>query len=281
VDPITGRLHTSLNQTVTATGRLSSSEPNLQNIPIRTELGRKIREAFVADEGSVIVSADYSQVELRVLAHLSGDEGLLKAFKDGVDIHNRTASEIFKLRPEDVTLEMRRVAKVVNFGVLYGMTQFGLSVALDISRFDAQRYIDQYFERHPGVDAYITEVLDGARKLGYVRTLSGRKRYLPELMSPNANTRLLGERLALNSPIQGTAADIIKIAMINISGRIKALGLKARMILQVHDELVFEVPAEEIEALKELVVELMQSAMELRVPLKVDLGSGKNWAQAH
>jgi DNA polymerase-1 len=280
-NPKTGRLHTSFNQTATATGRLSSSQPNLQNIPVKGDWGRKIREAFTAEEGHVLVSADYSQIELRILAHLSGDEALVEAFNNDVDIHARTASEIFGVPSGKVSADMRRVAKTVNFGVLYGMTSFGLSETLDISRAEAEKYITQYFDRHPGVSAYIEHSLQEARRLGYVRTVSGRKRPVSELKSRNSNTRKLGERLVLNSPIQGTAADIIKTAMINISGRLKELGYKTRMILQVHDELLFEAPDEERDRTVELVRGLMQEAAGLSVPIKVDIGSGKNWAEAH
>jgi DNA polymerase-1 len=281
VNPKTGRLHTSFNQTVTATGRLSSSEPNLQNIPVRGPWGRRIREAFTADKGNVIVSADYSQIELRILAHLSEDPVLLDAFRNDVDIHTRTASEIFGVPEAEVTPDMRRVAKTVNFGVIYGMTPFGLSEALGISRAEAERYISRYFQRHSGVQAYVEHLLEEAMELGFVKTLSGRKRPVPELRSRNSQTRQFGERLALNSPIQGSAADIIKLAMIDISGKLKGLGLRTKMVLQVHDELVFEAPLDELERVESLVIESMQGAMWLKAPLKVQIGSGKNWAEAH
>jgi DNA polymerase-1 len=277
----TGRVHTSFNQTVAATGRLSSSDPNLQNIPVRGEWGKRIRAAFIAEEGNLLLSADYSQVELRILAHLSGDEGLIEAFRAGVDIHSRTASELFGVPIERVTSEMRRTAKVVNFGVIYGISAFGLSEALNMERKAAEQYINQYFERHPGVRTYSEKVLAGAREKGYVTTLFGRKRPIPELKSQNRNTRMQGERLAVNSPIQGTAADIIKIAMIRISGRLAGESRRARMILQVHDELLFELPEGELEAVKEAVREEMEAAGGLSVPLKVEIGYGRNWSEAH
>lgn len=281
INPRTGRIHTSFNQTATATGRLSSSEPNLQNIPIRGEWGRRIREAFIADGGNLLLSADYSQIELRILADLSGDQGLIDAFMSGVDIHSRTASEIFGATMDKVTSEMRRVAKTVNFGVVYGISPFGLSEALTISRDEAKRYIDSYFERHKGVKTYIEETLRAARKRGYVTTIFGRKRPVPEIKSSNSNTRMLGERLAVNSPIQGTAADIIKIAMIDIRKSFLDEGLKAKMILQVHDELVFELPGGELIEVMRIVREKMETAATLSVPLKIEIGHGRNWAEAH
>jgi DNA polymerase-1 len=281
VNPKTGRLHTTFNQAATATGRLSSSNPNLQNIPIRGDWGTRIREAFVAEEGNVLVSADYSQIELRILAHISGDKALTEAFKEGVDVHTRTAAEIFGVTPKKVDAEMRRVAKTVNFGVVYGITSFGLSQTLRVSRAEAQEYIDLYFKRHSGVKEYIDRIIAEAKEKGFVRTLYGRKRPMPELKSKNAQTRQLGERLAMNTPIQGTAADVIKLAMINIASRIKEEGLKGRMILQVHDELVFECPKTEEKTFLKLVKEEMGGAASLDVPLSVDIGSGANWAQAH
>ncbi len=281
LNPTTGRLHTTFNQAATATGRLSSSNPNLQNIPIRGPWGERIREAFVAEKGCVLVSADYSQIELRILAHLSGDESLTGSFKEGVDVHTRTAAELFGVSQKKVTADMRRVAKTVNFGVVYGITSFGLSETLGVLRAEAQDYINRYFERHPGVKAYIEGIIAEAKKLGYVSTVFGRKRPMPELKSKNANKRQLGERLAMNSPIQGTAADVIKIAMINISRRLKAEGFKSRMILQVHDELVFECPAKEKKALMKLVKEEMEGAADFKVPLEVEMGAGDNWARAH
>lgn len=281
VNPLTGRVHTSFNQTVTATGRLSSSEPNLQNIPVRGEWGKRIREAFIAEHGNLIFSADYSQIELRILAHLSNDSNLIDAFLSETDIHSRTASELFNVDIKSVTQDMRRVAKTVNFGVVYGISPFGLSEALNISREEAKRYIDNYFERHRGVKDYIENTLKKAYEEGYVRTMFGRKRPIPELKSKTSSTRQLGERLAINSPIQGTAADIIKIAMINIREAIKERGLKTKMILQVHDELVFEVPEDEAKEMSELVKEKMEGVVSLSVPLKIEAGIGKNWAEAH
>lgn len=277
----TGRLHTSFNQTVTATGRLSSSEPNLQNIPVRGEWGQRIRKAFIAEPGNLLVSADYSQVELRILAHLSGDRGLIDAFSTGIDVHTRTASELYGVSLDKVTPEMRRIAKTVNFGVIYGISAFGLSEALNIDRRDAEKYIRQYFERHPGVKEYITNILAEAKEKGYVTTLFGRKRPVPELNSHNKNIQQQGERLAVNSPIQGTAADIIKIAMINVRKKLHNEKLNAWMILQVHDELLFEVPESELAAVLDIVRENMENAVTLSVPLRVDIGYGKNWAEAH
>jgi DNA polymerase-1 len=281
LNPRTGRLHTSFNQAVTATGRLSSSEPNLQNIPVRGEWGTRIREAFVAERGCVIISADYSQIELRILAHLSGDRGLGEAFRDGLDVHARTAAEIFGVKEGKVTPEMRRVAKTVNFGIIYGITPFGLSESLGISRQEAEAYINGYFARHPGVGAYIDRALREARESGFVRTLFGRKRPVPELSSGNRNTRLLGQRLAVNSPVQGSAADIIKMAMIRISSRLRGEVTGARMVLQVHDELVLEAPEGEGDRVSALLREEMQGAAGLSVPVVVDIGSGRNWAEAH
>ncbi len=281
INPDTGRVHTSLNQTVTATGRLSSSEPNLQNIPIRTELGKRIREAFIAEPGNLIISADYSQIELRVMAHMSEDPILIESFKRGEDIHSRTAAEVFGIMPGLVTAEMRRMAKVVNFGIIYGMSPFGLSKDLGISQRDAKRYIDAYFEHYKGVSAFIEKTMQEARENGYVRTLLGRKRPIPELSSKEAAVRQFGERTTVNTPIQGTAADIIKLAMVNIFNRIRKEDLKSLMILQVHDELVFEVPEKELETMKHLVREEMEGVIILKVPLKVDIGIGKNWSEAH
>ena len=281
VNTDTGRVHTSFNQTATATGRLSSSDPNLQNIPIRGEWGRRIRQAFIAEKGNLLLSADYSQVELRVLAHISGDEGLCEAFHKGLDIHTRTATELFGVPFDEVTPEMRRTAKTVNFGVIYGISAFGLSETLNIERGDAQKYINQYFARHPGVRKYTECVLAEATERGYVATLFGRKRQVPELKSHNKNTRQQGERFAVNSPIQGTAADIIKIAMIRIWKRFKKEAVRAKMILQVHDELLFEFPEYELEKVRVIVREEMEGAAKLSVPLKVEAGHGRNWAEAH
>lgn len=281
INPETGRVHTSLNQTVTATGRLSSSEPNLQNIPIRTELGKRIREAFIAGPGNLILSADYSQVELRVMAHMSEDPILIESFRRGEDIHARTASEVFDIMPGLVTAEMRRQAKVVNFGIIYGISPFGLSKDLGIPQRDAKRFIDAYFEHYKGVKEFIDKTLQEAKGNGYVRTLLGRKRRIPELSAKEAALRQFGERTAVNTPIQGTAADIIKLAMVNIFNRLEKENFKSLLILQVHDELVFEVPEDEADAVKHIVRKEMEGAMELRVPLRVDIGVGKNWREAH
>ena len=281
INPRTGRVHTSFNQTVTATGRLSSSDPNLQNIPIRGEWGRRIRDAFIAEEGCVLLSADYSQVELRILAHLSGDQGLIDAFIQGLDIHTRTAAELYGAPFEKVTTEMRRTAKTVNFGVLYGISAFGLSETLNIDRKEADAYIKQYFLRHPGVTAYIEKSLRESTQKGFVTTLFGRSRPIPELKSGNRNIRQQGERLAVNSPIQGTAADIIKFAMVRIHRRLAEEELKARMILQVHDELLFESPHDELKRVEEIVRAEMEGVVNLSVPLRVEIGHGRTWAEAH
>jgi DNA polymerase-1 len=277
VNPETGRLHTSFNQTVTATGRLSSSEPNLQNIPIRTEEGRKIRRAFIPDKGCLFVSADYSQIDLRVLAHISGDESLRDAFFHNQDIHRRTASEIFGIPQEEVTPELRRIAKTVNFGLSYGMSPYGLSKDLGVSQTEAKRYIDSYFEKYKGVKNYIEKIIVQARKDGFVTTLLNRRRYLPEINSKNGSIRGIAERIAINTPIQGTSADIIKVAMIRIMEKLRAKGLKTKMSLQIHDELLFEVPEDEVEKLSRLAKEEMEAAVSLDVPVVVDIKAGKNW----
>jgi len=281
VHPQTGRVHTSYNQAVTATGRLSSSNPNLQNIPIRTVEGKRIRQAFIAPAGSRLVSADYSQIELRVLAHLSEDRTLIDAFHSGEDIHSRTASTIFGVFPELVNEEMRRQAKVINFGILYGMSAFGLAKELNLTQKLAQVYIDEYFRKYEGVKRYLDQILEQARQDGYVCTLMNRRRYLPEINAANANIRQFAERMAVNTPIQGTAADLIKLAMIRIAGRLCTQNLTAAMIMQVHDELVFEVTEEEVETVIELVREEMEQVMVLRVPLKVSVSYGRNWDDAH
>ena len=277
----TGRVHTSYNQTVTATGRLSSSDPNLQNIPIRTEGGNRIRQAFIPEKGWAIVSADYSQIELRILAHLSRDETLMGAFHRDEDIHARTASEIFGVPMEKVTPSMRREAKVINFGIIYGMSAYGLSQQLGSDPKIAQAYIDEYFEKYTGVKTYIESSLEEARQKGYVTTLLNRRRYLPEIHSPTVAIRQASERMAVNTPLQGTAADIIKVAMIHIQNRIEELGLSTKMIMQVHDELVFEVPEEELQKALPLIQSEMETVMDLSVPLKVSIHSGKNWAEVH
>jgi DNA polymerase-1 len=281
VHPRTGRIHTSFNQTVTATGRLSSSEPNLQNIPVRTELGRSIREAFVPRRGNVLMDADYSQIELRIMAHLSKDAEFVETFRRGGDIHARTAARIYGVEEEAVTGEMRARAKTINFGVIYGMGPRGLSNQLGIDLDEAKRFIDEYFEKYPGVKGYIDDAVARAREKGFAETLLGRKRLLPEIDSENNRTKSFSERIAVNMPIQGTAADMIKLAMIRIDRDIAAEGLGSRMILQVHDELVFDVVPSERDRLAALVKERMESALALDVPLRVDLGFGENWLEAH
>jgi len=278
INPLTHRVHTSLNQTVAATGRLSSSEPNLQNIPIKTELGKRIRQAFVADKKCLFLSADYSQIELRIVAHLSGDHLLIDAFKNDKDIHTQTASEVFGLAPELITAEMRRRAKAINFGIIYGMGAYGLSAALGISQDEARSYIDNYFLHYKEVKAFIDKTINEAIENGYVTTLFGRRRYIPEIRSESEQIRRLGERMAINTPIQGTAADMIKIAMRNISKRLKSERLYSKMLLQVHDELIFECPTDETEIVKRLVKEEMEGVSELAVPIRVDMKIGKTWA---
>jgi len=277
----TGRIHTSFNQTITATGRLSSSDPNLQNIPIRGEWGKRIREAFIAEEGHLLLSSDYSQIELRVLAHLSQDEGFIEVFNQDGDIHTRTACELFGMSPESVTPAMRRSAKTVNFGIVYGISPYGLGRQLGIPADEARYYIDTYFARHSGIKNYMDTLIKEAEERGYVSTLYNRKRAIPELKSSNRNIRQLGERLAINSPVQGSAADIIKVSMINIWKRLGKEGFRTRMLLQVHDELLFEVPEEEKDTVMQLVKQEMESAIRLRVPLRVDMGIGRNWGEAH
>lgn len=281
INPKTGKLHTSFNQTITATGRLSSSNPNLQNIPVRTELGREIRKAFVPDSGHVFMSADYSQIELRIMAHLSEDEHMIEAFRNGNDIHAATAARIHKIPLTDVTSDMRREAKTANFGIIYGISAFGLAERLNISRTDAKKLIDNYFETYPHIRDFIQNSIQKAQQTGYAETLLHRKRYLPDINSQNRTVRGYAERNAVNAPIQGTAADIIKIAMINISRRLHAGNYKAQMTMQVHDELTFTVPNEELEAVRRIVVEEMEGAMQLLVPLEVECGTGANWFEAH
>jgi DNA polymerase-1 len=280
-DPYTGRIHASFNQMVVATGRLSSSDPNLQNIPVRGEEGRKIREAFIPEDGFILLSSDYSQIELRVLAHISGDQLLIETFLKDEDIHTKVAQEVFKVEAGGVTQEMRRTAKVINFGIIYGISSYGLSKELGVSQKEAQGYIDDYFERYRGVKRYIEEVLEEARLKGFVKTLFGRIRYIPEINNPDTAIRQLGERTAMNTPIQGTAADIIKMAMVNIQNKIKENNLSSRLIIQIHDELVFEVKKEETYIMEKLVKEGMEQVVSLLVPLKVSLGKGKSWAEAH
>ena len=279
INPETGRVHTNFNQTGTTTGRLSSSEPNLQNIPTRGELGRKIRKAFIAPPGALLLSADYSQIDLRALAHLSRDAGLIAAFDSDEDIHTMTACEIFAVPRDRVTPEMRRNAKTVNFGVIYGMSDYGLEQATELSREEAAQFIALYFEKYPGVREYIEATKEQARKLGYVQTVLGRRRFIPEINSPNRQVREAAERMAINAPVQGTSADIIKIAMINLHREMGRRDLRSKMLLQIHDELIFEVPEGEGEEMKSLVARIMPQAMEICVPLKIDIKLGKNWAQ--
>jgi DNA polymerase-1 len=282
IHPKTGRVHASFNQTVAATGRLSTSDPNLQNIPIRTDLGREIRRAFIPGEkGWVILSADYSQIELRIMAHISGDQTLIESFRNGEDVHSRTAAEIFGISQEQVTAEHRRQAKTINFGIMYGMGAFGLSQRLGISLEEAQSFISAYFTRYPKVNEFFTQIIGLAHKQGYVTTLLNRRRYLPELQSDNRNIREFGERTAINTPIQGTAADMIKVAMIRIAKHLRSKKWLAKMILQIHDELVFEVPIDEADRLSDMVRKEMEEALKLSVPIKVDIGMGQNWYEAH
>jgi DNA polymerase I len=282
INPATGRVHTSFNQTVAATGRLSSSDPNLQNIPIRTEIGRAIRKAFIpVDAKTRILSADYSQIELRIMAHISGDEALVAAFANDEDIHASTAARVFGVPLQDVTREMRRKAKEVNFGIMYGIGPFGLANRLDISQAESRDIITRYFERFPRVKEYISTTIAGCRTNGYVSTLLGRRRYLPDINSKNQTIRNNAERQAINMPIQGTAADMIKLAMIGVFREIRKRKLKSRMILQVHDELVLEVPASEPDSTRDVVVQQMTGALPLKVPVKVDVGIGMNWLEAH
>ena len=281
INPKTGRVHTSYHQAVTATGRLSSTDPNLQNIPVRNEEGRRIRQAFIAPEDYLIVSADYSQIELRIMAHLSRDEGLLKAFAEGKDIHRATAAEVFGLPLESVSNEQRRSAKAINFGLIYGMSAFGLARQLNIPRKEAQKYMDLYFERYPGVLDYMERTRQQAKEQGYVATLDGRRLYLPDIKSSNGARRAGAERAAINAPMQGTAADIIKRAMIAVDKWLESEKPRVRMIMQVHDELVFEVHKDDLDAVSKKVHELMENSTTLDVPLLVEVGSGENWDQAH
>ncbi len=285
VDPNTGRIHTSYSLASTSTGRLSSIEPNLQNIPIRTTEGRQIRSAFIAEAGHKLVSADYSQIELRVLAHIADIKALKAAFAEGLDIHAMTASEMFDVALADMTSEIRRRAKAINFGIIYGISAFGLSQQLGIPRSEAGDYINKYFERFPGIRAYMNAMRDAARQNGYVKTIFGRKIHFPDIMSSNRAMRAFFERAAINAPIQGSAADIIRRAMIRMPGALAEAGLKTRMLLQVHDELVFEAPDSEVEAVTKIACDVMEGAPEpavmLSVPLKVDARAAANWDEAH
>jgi len=279
LNPKTGRVHTSFNQTRTTTGRLSSSEPNLQNIPVRGELGKQVRQAFIAPPGCCLLAGDYSQIDLRVLAHLSQDKSLLRAFHRDEDIHTATAAQLFGVDASQVTPDMRRLAKTVNFGVIYGMSDYGLEQATELSREEATQFITSYFAQYPGVEQYLEATKQQARNTGYVQTLLGRRRYIPEINSSNRQLREAAERMAINMPVQGTSADIIKVAMINLYQEMQKRQLKSRMLLQVHDELVFEVPEREMDTMRRLVTEVMDSAVELTVPLKVDTKDGRNWGE--
>ena len=277
----TGRIHSSFQQAVAATGRLSSTDPNLQNIPIRTEEGRKVRKAFVPEKGYKLMAADYSQVELRIMAHLSGDPGLLAAFSSDQDIHKATAADVFNTPLNNVTADQRRSAKAINFGLIYGMSAFGLANQLNVSRSDAQQYVDRYFERYPNVRNYMDQTQALADEKGYVETIFGRRLYLPDIHAGNAMIRKAAQRTAINAPMQGSAADIIKRAMIDIDNWLALGELDARMLLQVHDELVFEVRVKDIDLLADGVKFRMMTAASLDVPLVVDIGIGNNWDQAH
>jgi DNA polymerase-1 len=281
VNPATGRIHPTFNQLGAATGRLSANDPNVQNIPIRGEEGIRIREAFIPALGMQLLSADYSQIELRILAHFSEDESLVDAFSRGDDIHRRTAAEVAGVDQETVSAEQRARAKAVNFGIIYGLSAFGLANQLGIASAEAQEAIDAYFDRYQGVRRFIDESIEGARERGFAQTLLGRRRYLPDLASRNRTVRSAAERMAVNSALQGTAADLIKKAMVELDRALPDAGLGARMILQVHDELVFEVAPAEIDALTELVRDRMEGVLPLRVPLRVDVGVGANWREAH
>jgi DNA polymerase-1 len=281
VNPATGRVHTNYAQAVAVTGRLASNEPNLQNIPIRTAEGRRIREAFIAPPDSVIVSADYSQIELRIMAHISGDANLLRAFAEGEDIHRATAGEIFGVAPADVSSEQRRYAKVINFGLIYGMSAFGLASNLGIERAAAQMYIDRYFQRYPAVAQYMADTRAQAKACGYVETVFGRRLWLPEINSPNGPRRQAAERAAINAPMQGTAADLIKLSMIAVQDWLEGERLQSKMVMQVHDELVLEVPQAELPYIRQKLPELMSSVAQLKVPLTAEVGIGSNWDEAH
>ena len=281
INPGTGRVHTSYHQAVTATGRLSSSDPNLQNIPVRSQEGRRIRQAFIAPPGYKVLAADYSQIELRIMAHLSGDESLLKAFNEGLDVHRATASEVFDVALDEVSGDQRRKAKAINFGLIYGMSAFGLAKQLHLGRHEAQDYIDRYFQRYPGVQAYMDDTRALAKERGYVETLFGRRLYLPEINARNKMRVQAAERTAINAPMQGTAADIIKIAMLAVDHWLQNSAVDARMIMQVHDELVLEVAAAEADSVAEELSRLMAGAANLSIPLVVDTGIGDNWDEAH
>jgi DNA polymerase-1 len=283
INSSTGKIHTSFNQAIAATGRLSSYNPNLQNIPIREERGKRIREAFIpSDENHLLLAADYSQIELRIMAHMSRDKRMIEAFRGNQDIHSSTAANLFHLNSlEEVTKDQRRKAKTANFGIIYGISAWGLSQRLNIPRKEAKELIDEYFKKFPGVKAYMDERIEFARNNGYVQTLEGRKRFLPDINSRNATVRGMAERNAINAPIQGTAADIIKIAMLNVFNEMQKRNMASKLILQVHDELIFDAHLSEVNDLKEMVIDKMMNAYKLEVPLIVDTGTGKNWLEAH
>ena len=281
INPRTQKIHTSFNQTVTATGRLSSSNPNLQNIPIRNEDGKEIRKAFIPEEGCEFFSADYSQIELRIMAHLSGDKNMIEAFQEGNDIHAATASKVFKIALEEVTREQRSKAKTANFGIIYGISVFGLAERMNVPRSEAKELIDGYFQTYPQIKEYMDHSVEKARINGYIETVFGRKRYLPDINSHNAVVRGYAERNAINAPIQGSAADIIKVAMVKIYQRFQKENIRSKMILQVHDELNFSVHPEEKEKVQQIVIEEMEKAYAMQVPLQADCGWGKNWLEAH
>jgi len=273
-----GCIHSSFNQTVTSTGRLSSTEPNLQNIPIKYEMGREIRKVFVPfNENNLILSADYSQIELRVLAHIASDDNMISAFRDNIDIHTKTASEVFKVPLEEVTKLMRSRAKAVNFGIVYGIGDFSLSKDLKIPRKEAKEYIDIYFQRYPSIKAYLTDIVEEAKGKGYVNTILNRRRFIPEITSSNKIVKSLGERLAMNAPIQGSAADIIKLAMVRVYDELEKNNLNSKLILQVHDELILNVHEEELEKVKSIVKKAMEEVLELKVPLEIDMNLGNDW----
>ena len=282
INHATGKIHTTFNQSLTATGRLSSTNPNLQNIPIRTQRGREIRKAFIpsAPDG-FIVSADYSQIELRLMAHMSGDPHLIDAFNRGMDIHTATAAKVFKVNEDEVTKEQRSRAKVANFGIIYGISAFGLSQRLGMSRTDSKNLIEEYFRSYPKVKEYMNNMIAMAKENGYVETIYGRKRFLPDINSRNAVVRSFSERNAINAPLQGSAADIIKVAMTNVYRRLQQEGLKSKMVLQVHDELVFDVTADEVEQIMAIVTQEMENVIRLSIPLVAECDKGCNWLQAH
>jgi DNA polymerase-1 len=275
-----GRIHTKFNQTETKTGRLSSAEPNLQNIPVKTDIGREMRKFFCAKEGHFLIDADYSQIELRILADISGDENMINSFKNGEDIHTITATRIFNIPASMITESMRNMAKTINFGIIYGMSAFSLAKEIDVSRKEANLYINHYFEHYDGVRTYMDDTLKFAKENGFVKTKFERRRYLPEILSKNFNVRSFGKRVARNMPIQGTAADIIKIAMIRVKNRLEQEQLKSRLILQVHDELLVEAPKDEVTYVSELLKQEMQGALDLKIPLTVNISSGKTWYDA-